>query len=294
MSEARLHAVQYRSAAERVPPQAFFLVSALFHYLGPAFAVLLFSNVAPLGVAWLRIGSAAVIFAVWRQPWRLFARLNTHERYVVVGLGMTLAAMNACFYEAIARLPLVTVGAIEFVGPITLAAFGSRTPRNIAALVFAVAGVYLLTQVRLGGAAAGYVFAFANCALFIGYIILGHRISGGGGTMGGIDRLGAAMLIAMIAALPFGMRAAGVAFAHPLLLAAAVGVGVSSSVIPYICDQLAMARLSRATFSLMLSLLPATATVIGILVLRQYPTLAEISGIALVIVGVTLHRAAEK
>jgi threonine/homoserine efflux transporter RhtA len=102
------------------------------------------------------------------------------------------------------------------------------------------------------------------------------------------------LLIAMIAALPFGISAAGVAFAHPLLLAAAVGVGVSSSVIPYVCDQLAMARLSRATFSLMLSLLPATATAIGILVLRQYPTLAEISGIALVIVGVALHRAAEK
>ena len=154
--------------------------------------------------------------------------------------------------------------------------------------------MYLLTQVRFGGAAAGYVFAFANCALFIGYIILGHRISSGGGTMGGIDRLGLAMLIAMIAALPFGISDAGVAFAHPLLLAAAIGVGVSSSVIPYVCDQLAMARLSRATFSLMLSLLPATATVIGILVLRQYPTLAEISGIALVIVGVALHRAAEK
>jgi inner membrane transporter RhtA len=250
--------------------------------------------VAPLGVAWLRIGSAAVIFAIWRQPWRLFARLKTHERYVVVGLGVVLAAMNACFYEAIARLPLVTVGAIEFAGPITLAAIGSRTPRNIAALVFAVAGVYLLTQVRLEGAAVGYGFAFANCALFIGYIVLGHRISSGGGTMGGIDRLGVAMLVAMIAAFPFGIGDASVAFAHPVLLAAAVGVGVSSSVIPYVCDQLAMARLSRATFSLMLSLLPATATVIGILVLRQYPTAVEVAGIALVITGIGLHRAKQE
>ena len=292
MGEAALDQVQSRSVVARVPAQAFFLVSAVFHYLGPAFAVLLFAKVAPLGVAWLRIGSAAVIFAAWRRPWRLFAQLKAHERYVVVGLGVTLAVMNACFYEAIARLPLATVGAIEFVGPVMLAAIGSRTRRNVAALVCAAAGVYLLTQIRLGGAAVGYAFAFANCALFVGYIILGHRISSGGGAMGGIDRLGLAMLFAMIAALPFGIRAAGIAFAHPLLLAAAMGVGVSSSVIPYVCDQLAMARLSRASFSLMLSLLPATATVIGILVLRQYPTLAEIGGIALVIVGVALHRAA--
>jgi inner membrane transporter RhtA len=294
MSDVALEAVQSRGTVDRIPPQAFFLVSAVFHYLGPSFAVLLFAKVAPLGVAWLRIGSAAVIFAIWRQPWRLFARLKTHERYVVVGLGVVLAAMNACFYEAIARLPLVTVGAIEFAGPITLAAIGSRTPRNIAALVFAVAGVYLLTQVRLEGAAVGYGFAFANCALFIGYIVLGHRISSGGGTMGGIDRLGVAMLVAMIAAFPFGIGDASVAFAHPVLLAAAVGVGVSSSVIPYVCDQLAMARLSRATFSLMLSLLPATATVIGILVLRQYPTAVEVAGIALVITGIGLHRAKQE
>jgi inner membrane transporter RhtA len=268
-------------------------VSAVFHYLGPAFAVLLFTQVAPLGVAWLRIASAAIVFAVWRRSWRLFARLGRHECYVVAGLGVTLAAMNACFYEAIARLPLVTVGAIEFVGPIVLAAIGSRTPRNIAALMFACGGVYLLTQIRLGGAAIGYAFAFANCALFVGYIVLGHRISGGGGTMGGIDRLGASMLVATFAAVPFGVADAGIAFTHPVLLAAAVGVGVSSSVIPYVCDQLAMARLPRATFALMLSLLPASATAIGILVLRQIPTPADVGGIALVIVGVGLHRSAE-
>jgi len=90
--------------------------------------------------------------------------------------------------------------------------------------------------------------------------------------------------------LPFGIGEAAPAFASPLLLAAGVGVGVSSSVIPYVCDQLAMARLPRATFALMLALLPATAAVIGVLVLRQIPTLAECAGIALVIAGVALHR----
>jgi inner membrane transporter RhtA len=193
------------------------------------------------------------------------------------------------FYEAIARLPLATVGAIEFLGPIALAALGLRTRRNLAALALAVAGVYVLTEIRIAGATLGYVFAFANCLLFVLYILLGHRIATAGGTSG-IDRLGAAMLVATIAALPLGIRAAGPAFANPLLLAG-IGVGISSSVIPYVCDQLAMARLPRATFALLLALLPATATVIGFLVLRQVPSSAELLGIALVIGGVALHRA---
>jgi len=146
-----------------------------------------------------------------------------------------------------------------------------------------------LTDVRLAAAPLGYVFAFANCALFVLYIVLGHRISG----RGGIDRLGLAMLIAMAAALPIGMGDAAPAFLDPRLLAAGIGVGVSSSVIPYVTDQLAMARLPRATFALFLSILPATAVAIGFLALRQVPTVAELGGVGLVIIGVALHRANE-
>jgi inner membrane transporter RhtA len=273
-----------------VPPHLYFVTSAVFHYLGPSFAVLLFADIAPLGVAWLRIASAGAVFALWRRPWRFLAALPRGERWVVVALGVVLAAMNSVFYEAIARLPLATVGAIEFLGPIAIAALGLRTRRNLAALALAVAGVYVLTEIRIAGATLGYVFAFANCLLFVLYILLGHRIATAGGTSG-IDRLGAAMLVATIAALPLGIRAAGPAFANPLLLGAGIGVGISSSVIPYVCDQLAMARLPRATFALLLALLPATATVIGFLVLRQVPSSAELLGIALVIGGVALHRA---
>jgi inner membrane transporter RhtA len=275
--------------AERVPPQLFFVVSAVFHYLGPAFAVLLFAEIAPLGVAWLRIASAAVIFAVWRRPWRYYRALGTADRRAVIMLGIVLAAMNACFYVAIDRLPLGTVGAIEFLGPIGLAAAGMRTRRNFTALALAAAGVYVLTDVRIAGEKLGYVFAFANCGLFVLYVMLGHRIAGAGGSQG-IDRLGVAMLIAMIAAVPIGIGDALPGFADPLLLAAAIGVGISSSVIPYVCDQLAMARLKRASFALLLALLPATASAIGILVLRQIPSFAEMAGIGFVIAGVALHR----
>jgi inner membrane transporter RhtA len=274
--------------SDRLPPHGYFLVSAVFHYLGPAFAVLLFAQIAPLGVAWLRIASAALVFALWRRPWRYLATLPPSDQRIIIALGLVLAAMNCCFYEAIARLPLGTVGAIEFLGPIALAAAGLRSRRNLAALAAAVAGVWLLTDVRIQGAFIGYAFAFANCALFVLYIVLGHRIAGSGS---GIDRLGAAMLAAALFALPVGIADARPAFTDPLLLGAAIGVGISSSVIPYVCDQLAMARLPRATFALMLSLLPATASLIGVVVLRQVPSPVEAVGVALVIAGVALHRA---
>lgn len=283
---------QLKKTSARIPPHAFFLVSAIFHYLGPAFAVLLFSSVSVLGVAWFRIASAAVIFALWRQPWRIFAGLPWVKQRTLIALGVVLALMNACFYLAIDRLPLGTVGAIEFLGPISLAAFGARTPRNIAALVLAAAGGWLLTDVRFGGQPLGFVFAFANCALFMLYVILGHNIAQDGGTAG-IDRLGASMLIALLTITPIGFTGALPAMTQPLLVLAGIGVGVCSSVIPYVCDQLAMARLPRATFALLLSLLPASAAVIGVVVLRQIPTTLEIVGILLVAGGVALHQEAQ-
>lgn len=269
-----------------MPPHVYFVVSAVFHYLGPSFAVMLFERIAPLGVAWLRIASAALVFAIWRRPWRYFERLTASERVTVIVLGIVLAGMNSLFYLAIRRLPLATVGAIEFLGPIILAAQGMRSVRNLLAMLAAVGGVYVLTDARFSGSPLGYVFAFANCALFVVYIILGHRISG----RGGLDRLGLSMLIAAVAAVPIGVADAAPAFAHPGLLLAGIGVGVSSSVIPYVTDQLAMARLPRATFALLLAILPATAAVIGFLVLKQVPGYAECFGIGLVIVGVALHR----
>ncbi len=284
--------VDARPLAARVPPHAFFVVSAVFHYLGPSFAVLLFARLAPPGVAWLRIASAGLIFALWRRPWRFLLALPRRDQLVIAALGAVLAVMNTVFYEAIARLPLAVVGAIEFLGPIAVAAWGLRSRRNLVALALAVAGAYVLTDLRLAGGWLGYGFAFANCALFVLYILLGHRIaSSGGGRSSGIDQLGAAMLIASAVALPIGFGAALPAFSDKLLLLAAFGVGVSSSVIPYVCDQLAMARLPRASFALLLSLLPATAAIIGFLVLRQVPTAAELLGLALVIGGVACHRA---
>ena len=197
--------------------------------------------------------------------------------------------MNACFYLAIDRLPLGTVAAIEFLPVIALAALGTRTARNGAALALAVAGVYLLTDVRLEGEPLGVALALANAVLFALYIVLGHRVAQGGSTSG-IDGLAASMLIALVVVTPIGLWAALPAFTDPVALAAGVGVGIASSVIPYVCDQLAMARLARSTYALLVSLLPATATAIGIVVLGQVPSVVEVGGVALVIVAVAAHR----
>jgi inner membrane transporter RhtA len=275
--------------AVAVPPHAYFVGSAVFHYLGPSLAVLLFARVDVLGVAWLRIASAALVFAIWRRPWRKLLALDRNGQGLIVALGAVFAIMNACFYISIDRLPLATVAAIEFIGPIGLALLGARVGRNFAAVAAAAAGVYLLTHVRFAGEPVGVAFAFANAGLFVAYIVLAHRVARRS-EMGGVDGLAAAMLCAFVFVSPIGFSGAADAFSDPIALAAAAGVGVSSSVIPYVFDQLAMARLPRATYALLVALLPATATVVGVIVLRQLPSPVDLAGIALVMVGVALHR----
>lgn len=285
----RVKQAQLSSFSRQVPPQAWFGVSAVFHYLGPSFAVLLFPTVGVLGVAWMRIASAALIFAPVTRPWRLLRGADRRELTLLIGLGACLAVMNCSFYLALARLPISLVAAIEFVGSIGLALFGLRTLRNVMALGLAVAGVALLIGLQLSSDLAGLLWAFLNGSLFVLYIVLGHRIANAGGPSG-IERLGAAMSIAFVVVFPIGLLQATRAFSDPMLILAGIGVGVCSSVIPYVGDQLAMARLPRATFALMLTLLPASATIIGAIVLRQIPQPHDLAGIALVMVGVAVHQ----
>jgi inner membrane transporter RhtA len=271
--------------SERIPPHAYFVVSAVFHYLGPAFAVLLFVRVDVLGVAWLRIAAAALVLALWRRPWPLL------RNRLILAWGAVLAVMNCCFYLAIDRLPLATVAAIEFLPVVALAALGARSRRNVVALALAVSGVYMLTGVHLEAELLGVVLAFANAGLFALYIVLAHRVAQLD-AFDGLDGLAASMAVALVVVTPLAGWAAVPAFGDPVALLAGAGVGISSSVIPYVTDQLAMRRLTRATYALMVSLLPATAAVIGVVVLAQVPSWSETAGVALVIAGVALHREA--
>jgi inner membrane transporter RhtA len=171
------------------------------------------------------------------------------------------------------------------------------TRRNAFALALTVCGVATIVDIRLAGRPLGFAFAFANCALFMLYVVLGHRIANSeplSGTerapLAGIDQLGASMLVAAVVLSPVGLGDGLAAFTRPVLLPAAAGVGVCSSVVPYVTDQLAMARMPRASFALMLALLPMFATIIGAIVLRQLPTAQDLLGIAMVVAGVALHR----
>lgn len=279
------------SRTEAAPPHLWFIISAIFHYLGPSFAVLLFQYVGVLGVAWFRITSAALIFALWTKPWKTFRSANRELIFLLLLLGACLALMNSAFYLAINRLPLSLVAAIEFVGTIAIALFGLRTIHNYVALLLAITGVFILTNVQWSNDPLGLAYAIINGLLFMAYIILGHRVARQGAGEG-VGRLGAAMAAAFIFVMPIGFTEAIAALSYPVLIAAGIGVGVSSSVVPYICDQLAMSQLPRNTYALLLALLPATATVVGAIVLGQIPTLRDMVGISLVMLGVAIHKSA--
>lgn len=283
--------MNFDKTAESVPPQAWFAVSAIFHYLGPSFAVLLFPAIGVLGVAWMRIASAALIFAPWTNPWKTLREADSEARWLMLGLGLCLAVMNTSFYLALDRLPMSLVAAIEFIGTIGVAVYGLRTCRNFIALALAVLGVFILIDVTWSSDWMGLFWAFLNGALFVGYIILGHKASQKGAG-DGIQLLGASMSIAFLCLMPIGFAQALQAFTSIELILAGIGVGVCSSVIPYICDQLSMSRLPRSSYALLLALLPAAATIIGIIVLSQIPSTIDIAGILLVMTGVATHKPA--
>ena len=146
-----------------MPTHFIFVTSAFFHYLGPAFAVILFGYVPVLGVAWLRIATAAAAYATWRKPWRaVLPSLSRNDFAALVALGATFAAMNSCFYLAISKIPLATVGAIEFLAPVGLAASGVRNGRNLLALFLAGSGAYLLSEIQLPHQPLALAFALAQ------------------------------------------------------------------------------------------------------------------------------------
>ncbi len=275
---------------ERLPPQALFVMGAISQYVGAALAVLLFASVPAAGVAWLRVVAAAAVLLVWRRPWQ--TRWTAARLRLTAAFGVALALMNLAFYLAIDRLPLGTTVAIEFAGPIAVAALGSRTRRDVLALLLAGAGVLALADVHLTGSPGGFALAVAAGAMWAAYIVLGHRVAADR-ALRPADGLALAMAIGALALAPFLVVSAVPALVDPLLLAACLAVGVASSVVPYGLEQVAMKRLPRARFALLLALLPATATVIGALVLGQVPGAVESAGILLIVVAASLRTHAD-
>jgi inner membrane transporter RhtA len=265
---------------------ALFVVNAISQYAGAALAVRAFGAMPAAGVAWVRVLTGAVVLGVWRRPWRGLRGQTAVPLLLVAAFGIALAAMNLTFYLAIQRLPLGTAVAIEFIGPILVAAMAARGPRNLAALVVAVAGVALLSRISASGSPVGVVFAIAAGLLWALYIILAHQVARRGlGTTG----LAAAMAVGAVAIAPLGAAPALESAGHGAVMLLAVGAGLLSSALPYALDQVLLRRLSRGAFALLLSLLPATATVMGLVLLRQVPQPLEILGIGLVVAAVVLR-----
>ena len=206
--------------------------------------------------------------------------------------------MNVVFYEAIDRIPLGAAVAIEFLGPIAVAAAGSRRRRDILALALVILGVMAIASSQLDGGAVrlpGIGFALASAGLWAAYILLGKRVADAGD---GIDDLaigmaGASLILAPPLLIPVLTRDPGV-FAEPRVWLLGLGVGLLSSVVPYVLDQVVLARIGRARFALLLALLPTTATVVGAVVLAQLPTVNEGVGIAAVVVAVVIGGSAAR
>jgi inner membrane transporter RhtA len=264
--------------SDRIPAPAMFLASGFTQYYGAAFAVGLFSVVPAAALAWWRIAAAAVVLLIWRRPWRV--RWTRRSLGPAALFGVVLATMNVTFYLAISHLPLGTSVAIEFLGPVGVAAFGGRGWRERLAIVLAAAGVVALAGVSLQGgwthsAVVGLVAIFACAGTWAAYILLGRRIATGGD---GISSLAVAMTSGAIIYCPLAFGATAIVVTHPLRLLAVIGIAVCSSVIPYAIEQLILRRVTAARFAILVALLPVTATVIGAIALRQIPGLLDLAG----------------
>lgn len=277
-----------KSALDAVPAPFVFVLSGISMYVGAALAVWLFEAATPAGVAWLRCLGAALILLAWRRPgreaWRGRALLLAGT------FGVVTAGMNVLFYEAIARLPLGTAVAIEFLGPVLVAALGSRGLRDLAALASVTVGVAVIADVQWEGSPAGVAFALGAAVAWAAYIVLGKRVALAGN---GVDSLAVGFTVATVVLSPLVLGTTAV-WDEPDLLAFAVGVGLLSTVVPYALDQVVLRRVGQARFALLLALLPVTAAVIGFVMLRQIPTLGEAVGILAVVVGVALRSGASE
>ena len=265
-------------------PEVFFIVAAVSQYLGAALAFSIFDNLGTSTVATLRVLGAALILILLRRSWR--RSLKDLDMFWTASFGIVLAGMNLCFYLAIDNLPLGNAVAIEFLGPIAVAAAGHRSARNLVALIVASLGVLLLAQVTSEGTVTGVLFALAAGTLWGFYIVLGSKVARTGAHL---DGLGIGMLIGGLAIFPSSLHTIGRAFDSPLLMLVALSTGVLGNVIPYGIDQLVFRRISKTRFAFLQSLLPATAACVGILVLGQKTSIGELVGIGLIIFAIGLR-----
>ncbi|WP_396448736.1 EamA family transporter [Actinomadura sp.] len=271
-----------------VPPPALILLGIVSVQVGAGLAKHLFERLPPTSVVSIRLlASALVLGFVARKALRTVPRDHPWTSLAVVaGYGISLAAMNFAFYQALARIPLGVAVTVEFLGPLSVAIAGSRRPRDALWVVLAGAGVVMLA--RGGGATdlAGIAFALLAAVGWASYILLtaatGRRIPGTTG-------LALASIIGTLVMLPggiaAGVAAGGGALLDPTLLLIGLGVGLLSSVIPYSLELEALRRVPARVFGILMSLEPAVAALVGVAVLGEVLGARQWVAIACVIVA---------
>jgi inner membrane transporter RhtA len=257
-------------------------------YIGASIAVSVFDEVEPRIVAWFRvIGASIALLAVaraWRPSWW---RGWTRPQVVAAAVfGIATALMNTFFYLAIDRVDLGKSVAIEFIGPIAVAAAMTRTARNALALVLAAGGVATLGGVEVGDNTLGLVFILLASAMWATYIVVGSRVAQ---LHRGIGGLALGLAIGSLALTPVGAPGSGPVWVSPTLLVLCMATGVFSNAIGYGIDQFVMRRIPIRRFSLLLALLPVTAVAIGWIALDQVPSGVDLVGIGLVLIGVAVQ-----
>ena len=267
------------------PPEALFVLSATAQYVGATIAVNLFDEVDPASVAWLRVIGASVALMLVSAS-NLRHRFTKAEWIALAVFGIATSLMNTFFYLAIERIPLGKSVTIEFIGPILVAAFRTRTRRNAVALAVAVVGVAVLSGVEISGEPLGIMFTLLASAMWATYIVVGSRVAQ---QSHGVAGLGVGLAIGALAIAPIGAPGSGEVWTSPRLLVLCLLVGLLSSAIGYGIDQAVLRRIPIRRFSVLLALLPVTAAVVGFIALDQRPTLVDLVGMALVLTGVVIQ-----
>ena len=266
--------------AAAVPPWGLAVSAMLSVQLGSALSVHLISTVGPAGTAWLRLSAGALIFlALARPPLRSIRR---HDVPAIVGLGVTTGLQTIVFLAAIDRIPLGTAVAVEFLGPLTIAAVRSHSRRALIWPAMALAGVVVLTQPWHGGInPAGLGFAALAAAGWATYILLTQRL---GDRFAGTGALSLTIPIAAVTAAVFGIPQA-VGHLTLGILPVAAGLALLLPVLPYAFELLALRQMTPAAFGTLMALEPAIGVVLGLLVLHQTPSITQLAGILLVVLA---------
>ena len=267
-----------QDAVGTVPPAVHVVVAMLSAQLGASLAKLLFTSLGPFATVSLRTLSAAVVLlALWRPGLRGRTRADL---VAALALGVTLAGLSLSFYASLERIPLGIVMTLEFAGPLGVAVLGSRRPLDFMWGALATAGILVLSP--LGGTVdpLGAALALLGGGFWVAYIVLSARI---GRAIPGGSGLALAMAVAAVLTLPFGLAAGGRVLDNPGVVATALVVGLLSSVVPFSLELEALRRIPIRVFGVLMSLEPAVAVLVGLVVLGETLGRREIAAVALVV-----------